>query len=175
MNLPPKCLVDTNVPIVANYAMKPDPNADFPPCCILACVEAIEHVIDTQGLILDAGNEIYGEYSHKLNSWGPSIGDRFFKWVHDYRWMLDESQRVPINPKDDTFVEFPSHRDLEDFDISDRKFVAVANTHEEKPPILQATDSKWWGWKEALADVDIEVCFLCAEYVEAKYASKMGK
>lgn len=48
------------------------------------------------------------------------------------------------------------------------------NVHVEKPQILQATDSKWWGWKDDLAEVGIAVQFLCPEYVEAKYAEKMG-
>ena len=49
-----------------------------------------------------------------------------------------------------------------------------ANAHPDKPPILQATDSKWWGWKDALAEVGITVHFLCPDYVKAKYAEKMG-
>ncbi len=68
----------------------------------------------------------------------------------------------------------PAHDDLHDFDNSDRKFVAVANAHPSKPPILQATDSKWWGWKDALREVGVSVDFLCQEYIKAIYAEKMG-
>jgi len=96
------------------------------------------------------------------------------KWVHDNRWSLPDSHRVTITRNGDTYNEFPTHDDLNDFDKSDRKFVAAANAHAEKPPILQATDSKWWGWKDALKDVGITVHFLCPEYVEAKYAEKIG-
>jgi hypothetical protein len=60
------------------------------------------------------------------------------------------------------------------FDNSDRKFVAVANAHPDKPEILQATDSKWWGWKDALAKVGITVSFMCPEYVRIKYEEKIG-
>lgn len=176
MNLPAKCVVDTNVPKVANLATQPDPASNFPDTCVEACVDAIEHVVRTRGLVLDAGNEIYGEYMDNLDISGqPGIGDVFMKWVHDRRWTLDESQRVPITRSGDSYDEFPSHGGLENFDKSDRKFVAVSNAHPKKPPILQATDSKWWGWKEALAECGVEVAFLCPDYVESTYASRMGR
>jgi hypothetical protein len=81
---------------------------------------------------------------------------------------------VVITKVGDSYEEFPSHDGLNDFDRSDRKFVAVTNAHPDKPPILQATDSKWWGWKDALAEVGITAHFLCPEYAEDKYAEKMG-
>ena len=176
MSLPAKCVVDTNVPKVANLATQTDPASNFPDTCVEACVDAIEHVVLTRGLVLDEGNEIYGEYMDNLDISGqPGIGDRFLKWVHDNRWGLDESQRVPITRSGDSYDEFPSHGGLENFDITDRKFVAVSNAHRNKPPILQATDSKWWGWKEALAECGVKVTFLCPDYVESTYASRMGR
>lgn len=174
MSLPAKCVVDTNVPKVANLAIQPDPGSDVPDTCVEACVDAIRHVVRTCGLVLDAGNEIYDEYMRQLAiSKQPGMGDRFMKWVNDHRWNFDVSQRVPITRSGDSYDEFPSHGGLENFDKSDRKFVAVSNAHPEKPPILQATDSKWWGWKEALAECEIEVAFLCPDYVKAKFAIKM--
>lgn len=174
MSLPKICVVDTNVPKTANLATQPDPDSDVSDACVLACIEAVEHVIKKRGLIIDAGDEIFDEYRQQLSIKGqPGVGDRFMKWVHDNRWSLPVAQRVPITQKGDSYDAFPTHVDLSDFDRSDRKFVAVANAHKNKPPILQATDSKWWGWKDALADVGIVVQFLCPEYVEAKYAKKM--
>jgi len=96
-----------------------------------------------------------------------------FEWVHDNRWKLPHSQRVPITRNGESYDEFPTSDDLHDFDIADRKFIAVANAMATKWPILQATDSKWWGWKEALAKAGITVCFLCPDYVKNKYDSKM--
>ncbi len=175
MSLPKKCLVDTNVPKTANLATQPDPDADVPDACVLACIEAVEHVIKKRGLIIDAGDEIFDEYRQQLSMKGqPGVGDRFMKWVHDNRWSLQDSQRVSITKNSDSYDEFPKHDGLDDFDKSDRKFVAVANAHTSKPPILQATDSKWWGWKDALAEVGITVHFLCPDYVQAKYDEKMG-
>ena len=173
MSLPAKCVVDTNVPILANLATQPDPGSDFPDTCVEACVDAVEHVVRTRGLILDDGDEIYDEYIGNLAPWSrqPGVGDIFMKWVHDRRGSFKASQRVPITRRGESYEEFPPHAGLENFDRSDRKFVAVSNAHPEKPPILQATDSKWWGWKEALEECGIEVEFLCPEYVESKYTA----
>ena len=176
MNLPDQCVVDTNVPKTANLATQRDPDSNVSCECVDACIEAIEHVIEKDGLIIDAGDEIFDEYQNHLSMAGqPGMGDRFMKWVHYNRWNLDDSQRVNITKNGDSYEEFPAHDGLKEFDISDRKFVAVANAHDNKPPILQATDSKWWGWKDALADEGITVRFLCQDYVEAKYAEKMGE
>jgi len=175
MTLPKKCVVDTNVPIVANLATKDDPQSDVPDVCILNCIAAIEHIHKNGGLVIDAGDEIYNEYRRNLSMCGqPGVGDRFFKWVHDNRWKFPEEDRVAIHATADSYQEFPDHEGLTNFDPSDKKFVAVANAHKNKPPVLQATDSKWWGWKGALAEVDITVHFLCPDYVEAKYKEKMG-
>lgn len=175
MSLPKKCLVDTNVPKTANLATQPYPKSDVPDACVLACIEAVEHVIKRNGLIIDAGDEIFDEYRQQLSMKGqPGVGDRFMKWVHDNRWGLPDCDRVTITKNGQTYDEFPLHDGLTNFDKSDRKFVAAANAHPEKPPILQATDSKWWGWKDALKDVGITVHFLCPEYVETKYAEKIG-
>ena len=95
------------------------------------------------------------------------------KWVHDNRWSLPDVDRVPITKHGESYDQFPLHDGLRDFDRSDRKFVAVANSHPQKPPILQATDSKWWGWKDALEEAGISVCFLCPKYIQAKYKEKM--
>ena len=125
--------------------------------------------------VIDSGDEIYNEYLSNLCLSGQKgIGNAFMKWVHDNRWSLPGFDRVAISKNGDSYDEFPAHGGLVKFDISDRKFVAAANAHPAKPPILQSTDSKWWGWKEALKDVGITVHFLCPKYVETKYSEKIG-
>lgn len=176
MSWPGKCVVDTNVPKTANLAAQPDPDSDVPDACVLACIEAVEHVIKKQGLVLDAEDEIFNEYRRQLSMKGqPGVGDCFMKWVHDNCWRLPNSQRVTITKNGETYDEFPDHEGLNNFDNSDRKFVAVSNAHPDKPPILQATDSKWWGWKDALAEAGITANFVCPDYVETKYREKMGE
>jgi hypothetical protein len=175
MSLPKKCLVDTNVAINANLATSPDQGSDIPDECVLACVEAIEHVVKRGGLVLDSDDEIFTEYRNHLSLSGqPGVGDRFMKWVNDNRWKFPYVTQVSITKNGDSYDEFPDHDGLTQFDKSDRKFIAVSNAHPAKPPVLQATDSKWWGWKDALKEVGITVRFLCCNYVETKYQEKFG-
>jgi hypothetical protein len=85
-------------------------------------------------------------------------------------------QRVDITVKDPPppcFHEFPRHPELGDFDPSDQKFVAVANAHPARPSILQATDSKWLKWRDALAACHVNVEFLCPKEIEEVYRRKM--
>ncbi len=173
--LPKKVVVDTNVPKTANLAVLPDSIPLELMGCVLACIEAVEHVVNRGGLVLDSTDEIFDEYRKHLSLRGqPGVGDQFMKWVHDNRWKFPDSDRVKISKKNNSYHEFPNHEGLTHFDNADRKFVAVANAHAEKPHILRATDSKWWGWKDALSEVGITVLFLCADYVQAKYEEKMG-
>lgn len=172
MSLPEKCVVDTNVPKTANLAINPG-RSDVPGACVSECVEAVEHVIKKRGLIIDAGDEIFAEYRRRLAMRGqPGVGDRFMKWAHDNRWGLPDCQRVKITKNGASYRAFPRCTGLDNFDSSDQKFIAVANAHPDKPPVLQATDSKWWGWKDALQNAGVRVHFICPEYVKNKYARK---
>jgi hypothetical protein len=174
-NLPKKCLVDTNVPVIANHTDDPATIPDDLVLCVQKCVDAVDHVMNKGSLVLDSGDEIYGEYLNNLCLSGrKGLGNAFMKWVHDNRWKFPDTDRVVITKNGESYDQFPDHDGLNTFDNSDRKFVAVANAHPAKPPILQATDSKWWGWKDALTDVGITVDFLCEDYIEAKYKEKMG-
>lgn len=142
-SLPKKCLVDTNVPKTANLSVDPSSIPNDLANCVLACVEAVDHVVKKGGLVLDAGDEIFDEYRQQLSMRGqPGVGDRFMKWIHDNRWNFPDTYRVTITKNSESYDEFPDHDGLINFDNSDRKFVAVANAHPEKPPIIQATDSK---------------------------------
>jgi hypothetical protein len=77
--------------------------------------------------------------------------------------------------REDDFVEFPQTSGVERFDPADRKFVAVSCAHAERPPILQAVDSKWWGWRGALARAGVTVEFLCPAEVAATYEAKVER
>lgn len=174
VSLPKKCLIDTNVPINANQATNPKNIPDELRECVLECIHAVGHVVESGGLVLDDGGEIFDEYLKCLSLQGqPGLGDEFVRWVHDHQWKCAFVDRVTITPNGGSYSEFPNHAGLSKFDVDDRKFVAVANAHRDKPPILQATDSKWWGFKSALDAVGISVVFLCPEYVRAKYEQKM--
>ncbi|MCA9187493.1 MAG: hypothetical protein R3E01_16060 [Pirellulaceae bacterium] len=138
-----KRIVDTNVPATANLAVDTNSLEARQLPCVLACVKAIESVVNRGGLVIDAGDEIFDEYRANLSMAGqPGVGDHFLKWVHDHRWGFPDEDRVPITRAGDSYEEFPEHPALSNFDPSDRKFVAVANNHPAKPHILEATDSK---------------------------------
>lgn len=170
-----KYILDTNVPVTANLAIDLDAIQDADTLhCVLRCIEAVEHVMKHGGLVLDAGGEIFDEYRSNLSLVGqPGVGDRFMKWVHLNRWSFPEGDRIPLKKIDSFYVDFPQVPGLDEFDPSDRKFVALAYVHPAKPHILQATDSKWWGWKEALKTAGITVHFLCPECIEQKYREKL--
>ena len=175
-NYPDKCVVDTNVPKTANLATDHIETYDVPLDCVTACVEVIEHIINNGGLVIDNNYEIFNEYRKNLNLGGePGVGDGFMKWVHDNQCQREKVEQISITQSNSSYEEFPEHDGLVNFDKKDRKFIAVANAHSDKPPIMQATDSKWWGWNVALGDVGITVRFLCSDYVEEKYSKKMNR
>jgi hypothetical protein len=167
-------VVDTNVPLAANN------KADASLNCIQKCTEALTAIMtDQQALVIDNGWRIIREYMNKLSQSGqPGIGDRFLKWVLTNQANPSRCVRVAITPRSedqDHFEEFPNDPNLASFDRADRKFVAVACAHHERPPILQALDTKWWGWKEALERVGVTVTFLCQDEIKARYEQKFGQ
>jgi hypothetical protein len=166
-------VVDTNVPLTANGA------ADASLDCVAACIAAVREVVeDRHRLAIDDDYRIIREYMNRLRASGePGWGDRFLRWVLTHQ----RSERciwVPITATDEDageFAEFPHAEELGEFDRSDRKFVAVANAHPAKPPILQGVDSKWWGWRGALRAAGIRVRFLCEAEIAAKYEKKFSE
>jgi hypothetical protein len=83
---------------------------------------------------------------------------------------------VALTPKPDDaqdFVELPALPAGLAYDPADRKFIAVAAAHDDHPPVLQALDSKWWGWREALAAAGVTIRFLCPAEIARKFHEKM--
>jgi hypothetical protein len=181
LKLPSKCLVDTNVPITANLVKHPDQKSDIDDQSILECISAIRDMQKMNTLVLDDADIIFSQYRNNLaksakESYGNyGAGDAFYIWVRDNRFNFPVEDRVSVTKKDDSYVEFPASEGLEGFDPSDKIFIAVANAHKDKPPIVQGTDSKWWGYKDILETVGIKIIFLCPEYVEQKYKQKMSR
>jgi len=179
MKFPKKCVVDTNIPIVANMARHPDPNSEVDDNSILKCLDAIEHVRTNNTLVLDNDDVIFSQYHKNFSEqiqgrYGNlGAGDYFYLWVRDNRYNFPEEDRVAVLKIGDSYAEFPQNEELKGFDPSDKIFIAVANKHKDKPPILQGTDSKWWGYKEIFESIGMQIIFLCSEYVEMKYNKKM--
>jgi hypothetical protein len=167
----PSFVVDTNVPLTANKTDDPSPE------CVLACMRALQDVMKGH-LVLDEHWLILNEYKHKLSPDGqPGLGDRFLKWVLTNHANPQRCSKVRLTPRPEDprdFEEFPRDAALAGFDPMDRKFVAVSCAHPERPVILQATDSKWWGLREALQHCGVRVRFLCPKDIEQLHERKGG-
>lgn len=171
-------VIDTNVLIVANE--------DFPPeqvdeDDVMACIDrlvAIQNGRSKERVVLDMDDRLLGEYQETLqSSRQPSTGHAFLYWLFQAGWNPSLCDRVPINCQNESeqiFEEFPQHAALADFDVADRKFVATANAHTAKPPILQAVDAKWMGWEPALNECGISIEWLCKETAKRLYQAHLA-
>ena len=161
-----KSVVDTNVPVVANGSSE-----QASPECVKTCAVRLGELTRKGQLVLDDKWLILKEYMANLRSSGqPGVGDAFLNWVLTNRCNPKLCEQVAITPRNSgetDFEEFPSDPELDDFDPEDRKFVAVAAAHPDKPPILQAVDTKWWEMKEPLRKAGIIVGFLCEKDIRS--------
>jgi hypothetical protein len=132
-------------------------------------VRRLEDIMATGKIVLDEGYLILSEYERNLRSDGQGrTGDAFLKWVYNYKANSQRCDRVRITPTEDgkSFAEFPDDPDLKGFDRSDRMFVAAARAHPDSPPILNAVDTDWWLFRDALERNGVHVEFVCPQDVE---------
>lgn len=152
-----KFVVDTNVPVVANGKSE-----QASPECVKTCAVRLNELTQKGKLVLDDKWMILKEYMNNLKSSGqPGPGDAFLKWALTNLRNPSRCESVSITPINSSFSEFPSAPALQRFDPNDKKFIAVANVHPEKPPILQAVDIEWWSMRKHLRRAGITVDFLC--------------
>jgi hypothetical protein len=170
--VPLRCVVDTNVMTTANSA-----NTGAPATCVVASAKALQAVMTAGHVFIDDAGRIITEYRANLSAKGqPGPGDAFLKWLLTHEWGSEKVTRVPITlaGEEDDFVELPNPSDGTVYDRSDRKFLAVAAAHTERPPVLQSFDSKWWGWRVALSEIGVSIHFLCEHHIAKKHREKMG-
>lgn len=156
-------VIDTNVGRVANGQ---DQSPQASPNCVNSCINRLEGIAHgKEKLVLDNKWIILREYMRNLRSSGePGAGDRFLRWVLKYKDdHCDLVSITPIDGLENEFKEYPDDPALENFDPDDRKFIAVALAHPEKPAILQATDSQWWDFRVALRENGVTVEFICED------------
>jgi hypothetical protein len=170
---PLRRVVDTNVPVTANGA-----HAGASTDCTAACGRALQQVMNGGHLFVDSAGGIAAQYRNNLAAFRDlRPGNAFLKWFLTNEWNPARVTRVALTPKEgqpQDFIELPKPLKEVRYDPSDRVFLAVSAAHPEHPPVLQALDSKWWGWREALHDAGIPVHFLCPEEIAQKHAAKMG-
>ena len=169
---PQRCVIDTNVVATAEGA-----NAAAGADCRLASVEALHAVMKQGHLFLDNAGLIVAEYIGAVGAGQPEAGGAFVRWVLQNQWVEAKVTRVPVTPRTGAptgFEELPPPTAGTTYDSSDEKFLAVAAAHPERPPLLQAFDSKWWGWQDSLKACGLTVYFLCPDEIRSKYEEKMG-
>ena len=171
-DVPLRCVVDTNVALTANGA---NPGAGA--SCAANCATALLAISNSGHVFVDNRWLILGEYGKKLRTRGQlGPGDLFYRWLLTNDANVRKVTHVAIMPRPDDptdFEELPDPPSGVRYDPSDRKFLAVAAAHRERPPILQAMDSKWWGWCDALAKIGVHVHFLCESEIQQKHRKKM--
>jgi len=159
-------VIDTNVLLVADGQGR-HMSGD----CRTICEDRLRRVQAEEQVVLDRSWLILGEYQNKLANRQPTPGSAFVMWILQRQGMSQHVSWIKIsalNTENTRFAEFPSDEDLEaEFDPSDRKFIAVANAHTEKPPILECADSKWLGWEQKLGAHGIRIEVLCRDELEA--------
>lgn len=154
-----RCIVDTNVPIVANG--RPDPNDDRPPAiaCRMAAVAFLTELVETGRVLVDDAGEVVAEYRRHLNPRGqPGVGDRFYQVIIQSAPQRVERLPLPVR-EDGQYEDLPQILIDTGFDPSDRKFAALAKRY--GAPVYNATDSDWLECAEALVEAGIEVHQLC--------------
>ena len=159
-------VIDTNVLLLADGQGK-----HMSDDCRIACEARLRAVQAGEQTVLDDRWFILGEYRHKLDpNRSPTPGSAFIKWLLQRQGMPQHVSWVSITPSNaeqTKFAEFPPDAGLEEaFDPADRKFVAAAHAHAEKPPILESADSKWLGWEANLAAHGIHLEILCRGELE---------
>nr|VFK57068.1 MAG: hypothetical protein BECKTUN1418D_GA0071000_105812 [Candidatus Kentron sp. TUN] len=153
-------VIDVNVAIVANGKESPQANA----ACKLACIRKLCEGKKTI-IAIDDGDYVLGEYRNHLSMSGqPGVGDEFMCWLHQNQDTATVCERVKIHEHPGrVFEEFPDDPALVEFDLSDRKYVAVAVASKNSPTIINAVDSDWSDFTQAFLRHGIKVQELCSE------------
>lgn len=150
-----------NVVIDANLLASANFYADhISDSCIEACIRFLIDVQINGGMVsVDVQGEIFREYARYCNHKGePNVGDAFFKWLFDNQGYPAVCEKVAIHPDSSHgYREFPVDVSLENFDRSDRKYVAVAMASAYQPVIHNATDSDWIDFQSVLLKFGIQI------------------
>jgi hypothetical protein len=164
-----RAVIDTNVLLVANGQ-----HADVSSDCVEVCVHRLRAMEKSGVTVIDDGFRILGEYKNKTSLNPPKgVGDVFLKTLLRNAGnpaRVDQVSLTELN--ENKFAEFPDTALQPFFDAPDRKFAAVANAHQDKPPIWQAADCKWLDWWPELQAKGIRVEFLCPEDAYGFYRNK---
>jgi hypothetical protein len=162
-------VVDTNVWIMAHVSQdKLITRSDV--ICANACVKWLNFLkTDERLLAVDDAWKILKSYREYLNA-TRSATNSVAQDVLEHLERTGRFLRVPIIYDSDGYAILPSELGLDKFDRDDRKFVAVVLGCDEndRPPIVNATDSDWAESIDLLMAAGIMVEELCPEWLEGR-------
>ncbi len=164
-----KAVIDTNVLRVAS-----NQHDDVSPACVTECVRRLQAMQQSGVAVVDDGYRILGEYLKNPSLLKTNqVGGQFLKWLLQNQSNQTRVEQVPLTEiTADCFAEFPDPALEQVFDAPDRKFVAVAHAHIDKPVVWQAADCKWLDWWPALQAKGVRVDFLCPDDACGFYRKK---
>lgn len=168
-----KYIIDANVVLLTNVSKIPKDQL----ICAQRCVRFLRDFMNNPdaSLVLDAEGRILKEYRRAFDLESPpDMATSFCIWAYQHMSRNTEDFVNLKETKENEFESYPDSEKLKTFDPSDRKYIALAYNHCEKPPIVEGSDSKWWGIKEELRENGIEVHFIDEEYIKKKYTQKIG-
>lgn len=168
-----KIIMDTNVAAKAATPLQDckDEELDMR----RACIEFIQNLTRNpeSKLVLDIDQEIMTEYRHIIPN-ETNEGKLFWRWLYTYLGKIDLENLIKLEKDEDgNYLMFPMEERTREFDLSDRKFVALSCTHAEHPPIVEAADGKWLGFKEVFEEYGVHIEFLDMNYANMMYDRKV--
>jgi len=163
-------VVDTNVLLAADISPSPRLATHLSLSCREHSLEWLEAFLERQDrLVVDEGWKILNEYQRKTQ---PDDYASFF-----VREILSRSLVDPVSIEmDETDSACLPDGLLETVhDLADRKFVAVALAHPDRPTIVNSADTDWLDWQDDLAKFRIYCLHLCAEELTQMAENKRKK
>ena len=149
------CVVDTNVPIVAN-------GQNEAVCfeCRFKTVEFLENLMNSGRLVVDMEGNVEQEYWSNLNAGYPGVGNRFLQFF--FSACADRIDRISLGTqKNSGFDALSFTGTLKNFDKSDRKFAALSVAANCK--VYVSVDTDWAISKNDLESAGVKIEFLCGE------------
>lgn len=161
-----KFIIDTNVLLAANKMSGQLEESDKD-----VCIDFLINSKENKSIIyIDSKGLFFKEYFKKNSRSGqPGVGDQFAKWLYDNQNNRKVCKIIIITPLDkngNSFEEFIVPKELDKFDSSDRKFVAVSLACKNEPEICNASDSDWWIYKKDLKKIGLKIKFICPGQVQ---------
>ncbi len=168
-----KVIMDTNVAVKA--ATPPGKCKEEELKMQKTCMKFIKNFTDNpeSKLVIDTDYEIIREYRNRVPG-NTNIGKIFWRWFNAYAGRISSEDIVKLEKDSDgNYLMFPMEQRTKDFDYSDRKFIALAKAHPEHPPIIEAADGKWLGYRDIFEEYGIHIKFLDLDYATMMYKRKI--